>query len=333
MFFSPRKGKKQRLCEHDMPRTVGLDALTLEGEIVATLWAPVFNRAAVNGQACGSEKEAEVSAAKAFLAQPDIIQAAAALPPALWVQRRCAKDALQPAPKPAPLQIQGTACLQQVKHTVFDFEQAIFRVHIFHQMTGQVPNMARFYSLPEREQINCLKMLNETKHAYDTSTGRLVPSAAGISWTACVLGGLETMTELHSVFSGLKAYNMQLSVMTEGTVGACRFVLEQGGLLQYFDHVFGRLGKFYSESAFDRADPEPSRLERTAACLQGTKANLIHSLMSRECLEVNEMCLVESDPEDKGIVSLQGLCCIVHMDKLKKLMGGSGSVYPAPEFR
>ena len=115
------------------------------------------------------------------------------------------------------------------------------------------------------------------------------------------------MRQLGDFFSSLVKSGTRLSIITKGNVGACRYLLEQEGLLQFFEQVFGMLGQFYGESDFDRANQEPSPLEGSSDCeLRESKANLIRSLMSRESLSAEEACLVEDDPQE--ISSVQGVC-------------------------
>ena len=139
------------------------------------------------------------------------------------------------------------------------------------------------------------------------------------------------MGQLGSFFASLKASGVRLSIITKGNVGACRYLLEHEGLLQHFEQVFGMLGQFYGESDFDRANSEPSSLEGSSDCeLRESKANLIHSLMSRESLAVEGACLVEDDAQE--IASVQGICRSVfvaerrgmtesEMNELRRLAG------------
>ena len=139
------------------------------------------------------------------------------------------------------------------------------------------------------------------------------------------------MGHLGSFFSSLNASGVRLSIVTKGNVGACRYLLEQEGLLQHFEQVFGMLGQFYGESDFDRANPEPSPLEGSSDCeLRESKANLIRSFMSRESLAVEEACLVEDDAQE--IASVRGICRSVlvverrgmtesEMNELRRLAG------------
>ena len=143
------------------------------------------------------------------------------------------------------------------------------------------------------------------------------------------------MEQLRSFFASLKAAGTKLSIITKGNVGACRYLLENEGLLQFFEQVFGMLGQFYGESDFDRANPEPSPLEGSADCeLRESKANLIRNLMSRASLGVDEACLVEDDAQE--IASVQGICRSVfvaerrgmtesEMDELRRLAGATAS--------
>ncbi len=122
-------------------------------------------------------------------------------------------------------------------------------------------------------------------------------------------------------FSGLRDSGVRLSIITKGNVGACRYLLEQEGLLQFFEQVFGMLGQFYGESDFDRANPEPSPLEGSSDSeLRESKANLIRNLMSGESLAVDEACLVEDDPQE--IASVQGICRSVFVSERRGMTEG-----------
>ena len=104
-------------------------------------------------------------------------------------------------------------------------------------------------------------------------------------------------------------------------MGACRYLLEQEGLLQFFEQVFGMLGQFYGESDFDRANPEPSALEGSSDSeLRDSKANLIRNLMSGESLAIDEACLVEDDPQE--IASVQGICRSVFVAERRGMTEG-----------
>ena len=104
-------------------------------------------------------------------------------------------------------------------------------------------------------------------------------------------------------------------------MGACRYLLEQEGLLQFFEQVFGMLGQFYGESDFDRANPEPSALEGSSDSeLRESKANLIRNLMSGESLAIDEACLVEDDPQE--IASVQGICRSVFVAERRGMTEG-----------
>ena len=198
----------------------------------------------------------------------------------------------------------------KVHHIYFDFDQTISRIHVFKQLVGWEPGVRSPHALSERGQIHRLKMLNEAGPVF-VYAGHAVQvaqtSSTTASWTACALGGPERVGQLGSFFASLKASGVRLSIITKGTVGACRYLLEHEGLLQHFEQVFGMLGQFYGESDFDRANPEPSSLEGSSDCeLRESKANLIRSLMSRESLAVEEACLVEDDAQE--IASVQGIC-------------------------
>ena len=139
------------------------------------------------------------------------------------------------------------------------------------------------------------------------------------------------MHQLGAFFASLREAGTRLSIITKGNVGACRYLLEQEGLLQFFEQVFGMLGQFYGESDFDRANQESSPLEGSSDCeLRESKANLIRSLMSRESLSAEEACLVEDDPQE--ISSVKGICLSVfvsarrgmtatEMEELRRLSG------------
>ena len=196
-------------------------------------------------------------------------------------------------------------------HVYFDFDQTLSKIHVFKQLAGLEPGVDAPHALSERGQIHRLKMLNaKVQYIYQSSYGMVVPCAAGAegsSWTACALGGPERVGQLGSFFANLKASGVRLSIITKGYVAACRYLLEQEGLLQHFEQIFGMLGQFYGESDFDRANPEPSSLEGSSDYeLRESKASLIRSLMSRESLAVEEACLVEDDAQE--CASVQGIC-------------------------
>ena len=158
-----------------------------------------------------------------------------------------------------------------------------------------------------------------------------LPLALGFGRRSVSAPGPERVRQLSGFFSGLRESGVRLSIITKGNVGACRYLLEQEGLLQFFEQVFGMLGQFYGESDFDRANPEPSALEGSSDSeLRDSKANLIRNLMSGESLAIDEACLVEDDPQE--IASVQGICRSVfvaerrgmtegEMEELRRLAG------------
>ncbi|CAE7338201.1 unnamed protein product [Symbiodinium sp. CCMP2592] len=101
--------------------------------------------------------------------------------------------------------------------------------------------------------------------------------------------------QMHRLFfSSLKVSAAQLTIIAKGNVGACRYLLEHEGLLQYFEKVFWMLGQFYGESDFDLANPEPSSLEGSSDYeLHGSKVDFIGSLMSRQSVAVDLAGCVE----------------------------------------
>ena len=205
----------------------------------------------------------------------------------------------------------------KVQHIYFDFDQTISRIHVSKQLAGWEPGVRPPHALSERGQIHRLKMMNAAGPVF-VYDGRAVQvtqtSSTTASWTACALGGPERVGQLGSFFASLKASGVRLSIITKGYVGACRYLLEQEGLLQHFEQVFGMLGQFYGESGFDRANLEPSSLEGSSDYeLRKSKASLIRSLMSRESLAVEEACLVEDDAQE--IASVQGICRSVFVSK------------------
>ena len=207
---------------------------------------------------------------------------------------------------------QGTERAQgRLMHVYFDFDQTLSKIHVLKQLAGLEPGVDAPHARSERGQIHRLKMLNaKVQYIYQSSNDMVVPCAAGAkgsSWTACALGGPERVGQLGSFLASLKASGVRLSIIAKGYVGACRYLLEQEGLLQHFEQVFGMLGQFYGESDLDRANLEPSSLEGSSDYeLRESKASLIRSLMSRESLAVEEACLVEDDAQE--IASVQGIC-------------------------
>ena len=133
---------------------------------------------------------------------------------------------------------------------------------------------------------------------------------------ASTRAGAERVGELRAFLSDLKSAGAKLSIITKGNVGACRFLLQEENLLQFFEKVFGMVGVFYGESDFDCAHPEPSELEGTSDCeLRESKANLIRALMSREGLLMHQAALVEDDPAE--IASVSGICESVFVSERK----------------
>ena len=151
--------------------------------------------------------------------------------------------------------------------------------------------------------------------------------------------GAERVEELRAFFSDLKSAGAKLSIITKGNVGACRFLLQEEDLLQFFEKVFGMVGVFYGESEFDCAHPEPSELEGTPDCeLQESKANLIRALMSREGLLMHQAALVEDDPAE--IASVSGICesvfvpdrkgmTAVELEQLRSMTGARKTKLPS----
>ena len=148
-----------------------------------------------------------------------------------------------------------------------------------------------------------------------------LPLALGFGRRSVSALGPVRVRQLSGFFSGLRESGVRLSIITKGNVGACRYLLEQEGLLQFFEQVFGMLGQFYGESDFDRANPEPSALEGSSDSeLRDSKANLIRNLMSGESLAIDEACLVEDDPQE--IASVQGICRSVFVAERRGMTEG-----------
>ena len=128
--------------------------------------------------------------------------------------------------------------------------------------------------------------------------------------------GPDRVEELRGFFSDLKAAGAKLTIITKGNVGACRFLLQEEGLLGFFEKVFGMLGQFYGESEFDQEKTQPSELEGTPDCqLPDMKVNLIQALMSQAGLSTNEAALVEDDAAE--IASVKGVCRSVFVSERK----------------
>ena len=124
------------------------------------------------------------------------------------------------------------------------------------------------------------------------------------------------MEELRGFFSDLKAAGAKLTIITKGNVGACRFLLQEEGLLGFFEKVYGMLGQIYGESEFDQENNQPSKLEGSPDCqLPDTKANLIQALMSQAGLSTDEAALVEDDAAE--IASVKGICRSVFVSERK----------------
>ena len=133
--------------------------------------------------------------------------------------------------------------------------------------------------------------------------------------------GPDRVEELRVFFSDLKAAGAKLTIITKGNVGACRFLLQEEGLLGFFEKVFGMLGQFYGESEFDQENKQPSELEGTPDCqLPDMKVNLIQALMSQGGLSTNEAALVEDDAAE--IASVKGVCRSVFVSERKGMTAG-----------
>ena len=128
--------------------------------------------------------------------------------------------------------------------------------------------------------------------------------------------GPDRVEDLRVFFSDLKAAGAKLTIITKGNVGACRFLLQEEGLLGFFEKVFGMLGQFYGESEFDQENKQPSELEGTPDCqLPDMKVNLIQALMSQAGLSTNEAALVEDDAAE--IASVKGVCRSIFVSERK----------------
>ncbi|CAL1128508.1 unnamed protein product, partial [Cladocopium goreaui] len=249
------------------------------------------------------------------------------------VQKEAAQAKSTAAPKQMPSAV-ATAPAEpkvakeassSVKHVYFDFDQTISRVHVFKQLAGWEPGVAGQHSLSERGQIHRLKLLNDSTQYQYQPNGHVVPCPAGVkgaaSWTAGALGGPDRVEELRVFFSDLKAAGAKLTIITKGNVGACRFLLQEEGLLGFFEKVFGMLGQFYGESEFDQENKQPSELEGTPDCqLPDMKVNLIQALMSQAGLSTNEAALVEDDAAE--IASVKGVCRSVFVSERKGMTAG-----------
>ena len=146
---------------------------------------------------------------------------------------------------------------------------------------------------------------------------------------ASTRAGAERVGELRAFFSDLKSAGAKLSIITKGNVGACRFLLQEENLLQFFEKVFGMVGVFYGESDFDCAHPEPSELEGTSDCeLRESKANLIRALMSREGLLMHQAALVEDDPAELDGVQQLGMTA-VELEQLRSMTGARKTELPS----
>ena len=85
-------------------------------------------------------------------------------------------------------------------------------------------------------------------------------------------------------------------MITKGNVGACRYLLEQEGLLQFFGQVFEMVGQCYSETGFDRAPGALAAGRRSRGRAAGAQAN--RGFMDKEGLSADGACLVEDDPTE-----------------------------------
>ncbi|CAE7338013.1 unnamed protein product [Symbiodinium sp. CCMP2592] len=191
----------------------------------------------------------------------------------------------------------ATASAQRAQRAQGRLKHVISKIHVFKQLElgADAPQ-----ALSEHGQMHRLKMLNASQVTDQESNGTVAPCAAGTQgsfWTSCALGGpgrMGRLNSLNSFFSSLKVSAEQLTIIAKGNVGACRYLLEHEGLLQYFEKVFWMLGQFYGESDFDLDNPEPSSLEGGSDYeLCGSKVDLIGSLMSRQSVAVDVAGSVE----------------------------------------
>lgn len=109
---------------------------------------------------------------------------------------------------------------QQVrKVVVFDFDQTISSIHVFHLL-------AKAGAASERGQV--LKLVRESEGDHE--------------FYVDLLGGEERVAQLGDFFSDLKREGAVLYVCSKGLVATVRFVLAKTGLLKHFQEpVFGRI--------------------------------------------------------------------------------------------
>merc|ERR1712137_1095969 len=89
-------------------------------------------------------------------------------------------------------------------------------------------------------------------------------------------------------------------------------ILLSEGLLEYFDAVYGNIGKAYGENEYDKVDREASNLEGDAGCnLAIAKALHIAALLKKYGIKGSQAVLVEDDPAE--IKSVRHICRSVYV--------------------
>eukprot|EP00930_Biecheleria_cincta_P079684 TRINITY_DN675_c1_g2_i2.p1 TRINITY_DN675_c1_g2~~TRINITY_DN675_c1_g2_i2.p1 ORF type:complete len:1350 (-),score=330.26 TRINITY_DN675_c1_g2_i2:317-4366(-) len=221
----------------------------------------------------------------------------------------------------------GTKTSAGLKRIYFDFDQTISKIHTFKQLAGWEAGVAAPHSQSERGQIHRIRLLNAAgnSYVYSASSNLVVASPAEIdggddSWTCGVLGGHERIQDLGDLFSALTAAGIKLTIIHEGNVGPCKYMLDNEGLLGFFEQVYGMVGESHGESEFDQAHQETSTYEGTAQnALRESKADLIRRQMASEGLTHNAVLLVDDDPDE--INSVTSLCRSLLVSDRKGLTG------------
>mmetsp|Transcript_20925 Transcript_20925/g.53218 ORF Transcript_20925/g.53218 Transcript_20925/m.53218 type:complete len:273 (+) Transcript_20925:52-870(+) len=196
-----------------------------------------------------------------------------------------------------------------VRYYFFDFDQTISRCHVFKQLAGWEKHqfVPPPFAQSDRGQIHRIGQLQADRWVYDERVGRIAASPKGGTWTSAALGGPERVEDLRQFFRELRENGAILTIVTKGYVGAVRKTLHEEGLLQFFHHIYGNVGKEYGEAALDRENPPVSEFEGTREnALTKSKAALIAGLLREARVKGEEAVLVEDDPRE--IESVERVC-------------------------
>lgn len=189
----------------------------------------------------------------------------------------------------------------QLKLMIFDFDLTLAGVHVFYNLVGrQIPATSG-------------QTIHHTGPFAATEHGQLrLLNELGPEFSFKALGGPPRVAMLRDTLNELKDLGVRMMIVSKGNVGACRKILRDTGLLNYFERVYGNLGDLYGIcSDFDR-DSQPDVWEPTAEdeellgtedCgYQAGKADLIAGLKDELKLAFAEVLFTDDDPNEINLV-------------------------------